>query len=615
MSSNSTTDSNSHPIAASAEPIHKLIVAIDYGTTYSGISYVISTSEDIKGVVCIAEWPGAADENEGRKVPTKIAYPLENKGLKSNKIGFDFSNRCKSYTWTKLLLDRSAPANQYNDLTPAIGENEGIMVLPSFRNAKEVCTDFLREMHSQFSVIMKQQLTADVYDLTPMDCWITLPAIWSEEAKDTILKAAIDAGFGRRPIDQMHTISEPEAAGIATLKELAAPGALNAIQASYQKFKCGDNILICDCGGGTVDISTYKVTSVVPKLEFEELCVGTGAKCGSTFLDRRLHILLSDRFGLAFKNVQYLRKGPGSDFMTQWEYAKKRFGYNMESWRDIELSRMRLNFPDSKYYNSSEHVVILTRQDMESIFDPVVKNVIDLLQEQLTEVRVHKKTKIHRIVLVGGLGSSKYLYDKLSIWCRSNGEIELLCPKNPQIAVLRGAAIRGLEGIAPRLKYARIHYGFQICLPFREGEDKEEYAFIDKFDNNKYSAGRIRWCISKGNPIIQGTQCSENCFLTYTPGKAKHFKIGLYSCGTDTQLERIDDPGVELVGQIRSVIPADFNYGVNSESRYNPRLKKMVHQFHLQVHTIFGDRGSNLKFRIAVGGRLISDATIDFPKY
>ncbi|KAI9640181.1 hypothetical protein NHQ30_011418 [Ciborinia camelliae] len=56
----------------------------------------------------------------------------------------------------------------------------------------------------------------------------------------------------------------------------------------------GDNILICDCGGGTVDITIYTVTLVVPKLKFEELCVGTG-KCiyspGNLFCDKPEEII------------------------------------------------------------------------------------------------------------------------------------------------------------------------------------------------------------------------------------------------------------------------------------------------------------------------------------
>jgi molecular chaperone DnaK (HSP70) len=42
---------------------------------------------------------------------------------------------------------------------------------------------------------------------------------------------------------------------------------------SIQKF---ENIMVCDCGGGTVDITTYSMVEVEPRLEFEELLVGIG---------------------------------------------------------------------------------------------------------------------------------------------------------------------------------------------------------------------------------------------------------------------------------------------------------------------------------------------------
>jgi hypothetical protein len=34
--------------------------------------------------------------------------------------------------------------------------------------------------------------------------------------------------------------------------------------------------MICDCGGGTVDITTYTVGKIEPKPAFEEACVGKG---------------------------------------------------------------------------------------------------------------------------------------------------------------------------------------------------------------------------------------------------------------------------------------------------------------------------------------------------
>jgi hypothetical protein len=63
--------------------------------------------------------------------------------------------------------------------------------------------------------------------------------------------------------------------------------------------------------------------------------------------------------------------------------------------------------------------------------------------------------------------------------------------------VVRGAALRGLEGIAPRIKRARRHYGFSISKLFREGIDPEETAYIHDFDDLKYCGGRVEWLIAK----------------------------------------------------------------------------------------------------------------------
>ncbi len=68
-----------------------------------------------------------------------------------------------------------------------------------------------------------------------------------------------------------------------------------------------------------------------------------------------------------------------------------------------------------------------------------------------------------------------------------------------QSAVVRGAALCGLEGIAPRVKHARRHYGFVLGQPFREGVDPEEYVYYDKVDNVKYCTNVVRWIISKAS--------------------------------------------------------------------------------------------------------------------
>ncbi len=78
-------------------------------------------------------------------------------------------------------------------------------------------------------------MTELTFENTPMDCWITLPAIWSDEAKDATLKAAKRAGFGNRPYDEVFTIAEPEAAAIATLKRYSGSGSdvLNPVKVRF----------------------------------------------------------------------------------------------------------------------------------------------------------------------------------------------------------------------------------------------------------------------------------------------------------------------------------------------------------------------------------------------
>jgi hypothetical protein len=44
------------------------------------------------------------------------------------------------------------------------------------------------------------------------------------------------------------------------------------------------SFMICDAGGGTVDLAVYKVLGNLQHLEIAELCARSGANCGSIFL-------------------------------------------------------------------------------------------------------------------------------------------------------------------------------------------------------------------------------------------------------------------------------------------------------------------------------------------
>lgn len=66
-----------------------------------------------------------------------------------------------------------------------------------------------------------------------------------------------------------------------------------------------------------------------------------------------------------------------------------------------------------------------------------------------------------------------------------------------QVAVVKGAALRGLEGLAPQKKKCKRHYGIACDYPFREGIDEEKHSYINPFTNKKICRGRVFWLMAK----------------------------------------------------------------------------------------------------------------------
>jgi hypothetical protein len=65
-----------------------------------------------------------------------------------------------------------------------------------------------------------------------------------------------------------------------------------------------------------------------------------------------------------------------------------------------------------------------------------------------------------------------------------------------QSAVVKGAALRGLEGTTPGRTYCRRHYGFVYSFPFEPG-DPEAYVYEDYFSQEKLCGNRIKWIAQK----------------------------------------------------------------------------------------------------------------------
>lgn len=68
----------------------KLIVGIDYGTTYSGISFAYSNATDFKDIFPWTKYPGSSSHGAEHcvKAPTQVAFADENPDLEETAWGY-----------------------------------------------------------------------------------------------------------------------------------------------------------------------------------------------------------------------------------------------------------------------------------------------------------------------------------------------------------------------------------------------------------------------------------------------------------------------------------------------------------------------------------------------
>ena len=116
-----------------------------------------------------------------------------------------------------------------------------------------------------------------------MEYIITVPAVWSDSAQAKTRSCAEAAGMGRN----LQIISEPEAAAIYALHAM-----------DPHSIQVGDTFVLCDAGGGTVDLISYSVTELKPILKVTEATIGSGRLCGSTFLNRIFQKFLVEKLAL-----------------------------------------------------------------------------------------------------------------------------------------------------------------------------------------------------------------------------------------------------------------------------------------------------------------------------
>lgn len=314
-----------------------LVVAVDLGTSRSAWAYSLPSKAEEDIVVRV---PRGSESCSVISMKTETAVLLTSDGGRVVAFGRNAQRRFIQqieaiegeggapdgappaakkmlFRWFKVHLCHKRGYQSVND---PVAVADGGEEMPLLKLVTAALRHFKEDVLQHLSELLEARLGMDRVK------WVlTIPAIFDDFAKRFMRHAAFRAGM-INTIDSSSLILclEPEAACLS----------VNMVE-SPNIIEGGSKVMILDCGGGTVDITTHEVVSTSP-LCLKEILAPTGGPWGSAGVDDAFREWLRVFLG----NENYKRIQHTSAFLSlleQWEDGKTQF-------RGEESDSVRLNF-------------------------------------------------------------------------------------------------------------------------------------------------------------------------------------------------------------------------------------------------------------------------------
>ncbi|RBR22292.1 hypothetical protein FVER53590_01978 [Fusarium verticillioides] len=538
----------------------RIVVSIDFGTTYSGVAWADTTRPDVQHV--LTEWPSAGSSKSSPKVPTELRRVAN-----GWQWGFQIPESAKRIRYFKLKLD-----------DPAQITKEG-------ESAKDLTKVYLSCLHEHFVSLLEKRLSPSVVKSTPMDFVVTVPAIWSPKAKQSTEQAAAMAGFCGN--QRIQLISEPEAAALYTLKTL-----------SPSTLQVGRKFVVCDAGGGTVDLISYQVTKI-GRVEVKEVTEGTGGKCGSSMLNMRFRRHLKQTHGDKYWTDERLVIA-----LSEFESFKKTFSPKGEP--------LTLKVDPSLGLRRNRYT--MTQDDMKTkIFEPIMKDVVCLIKEQIKMAG----DGVAAVIMVGGFGQSRYLKSRVRDAISSRTDV--LQPESGWTAVVKGAAMHGLSRYQPAgtrvevaSRIARRSYGTCLMTKYDMMKHNPREAFWSEKEQETV-VSEMCWFIQKGESYPEGkpSRIEYQCDLPVMLGHVPQTEIDIYSNNNDGKAPVHLDETTQHIG----TLSLDLRKIPEAVKR-TAKIRRMGwHRYYCLKGAIEAVYGSaEITYTVKLGGithDMISDANLD----
>ncbi|XP_071120953.1 heat shock 70 kDa protein 12A-like [Mytilus edulis] len=532
-----------------------IVAALDFGTTYSGFAFslIANMNDNPLDIYVNESWNAGGRQLLSLKTPTCLLLDAER-----NVSGFGYEAENK---YTDIVLDKQQADYYYfyrfkmelynrknvkADMEIQDVTGKSIPAIEVFSKSIKALAD------NVFELGVTRGFEFKMHDIK----WVlTVPAIWSDAAKEFMKESATKAGI---PTHQLYLALEPEAASIfgqyftSNEVEKSAVGKFIA--------KTGTKFMVADLGGGTADIIVQE------KLEnghLKELHHASGNDCGGTSVDRSYLQIFEEIMGA--KTVTKLQKEDPLTFLDlcrEFEVLKRTINPSKEDRVNITIPIVGLNEICEKYLKKDfknalaispyadkikvwKDKVRIDACFIKELFTPTINGIIMVIKEILLSV-----SGVTQILLVGGFSECILVQDAVRRSFEESHNIKVIVPKDAGMSVLKGAVLFGHRPNYIVSRKMRYTYGVFTMEDFNQKIHDKNYMIRVH--------GRVK-CTKLFSPIIKldDTVKIRQEFI-FTLKTNREFQPDLclpVYCSTKSNPKYTDEEGCYELGKITIDFP------------------------------------------------------------
>ncbi|KAI0367127.1 hypothetical protein BV20DRAFT_1123769 [Pilatotrama ljubarskyi] len=478
--------------------VRKLVLGIDVGTTYSGVAYAILDPGEVPKIEDVRRYPG--QEHFGStKIPSILYYypdgTVHSVGAEAAQPCIDFEAEQEGLIfvdWFKLHL-RPEHLDSRDDAVRAT-----LRPLPDGKTVLDIFSDFLRYLYRCARTYISETHPSGGKLWTKAATWdniefiLSHPNGWGGLQQAKMREAAVAGGLipdTPAGYSRVQFVTEGEASMNFCIRNGFA----------QEKIQAGQNIMIIDAGGGTVDICSYSFPSLCP-LTVEEAAPADCLLHGSIQVNVRAQDCLRARL----RKSTYGNDDDITSMVDYFDKSTKPVFRNADEPSYVKFGSISCNDPSVMIRRGQ---LVLSGKEMASFFRPSLDAIIQAAHRQCRA----SAQPFAVVLLVGGFAASPWLYTVLRKDMQKLG-LPLFRPDaQTDKAVAEGAVSFYLEHFVSA-RVMSTTYGTRSCVHY-DVTDPEHYA--RRADKAARPSGRIvlqggfSTILAKGKRMREGEEISH----------------------------------------------------------------------------------------------------------